>query len=156
MKFKEILTLLTGFSVPIFGVQWKPVTAQVTVARNLLTELEDRRVLYRPYEMEGASACVHSVLDMRQTLTATLKQIDSSSPLRKQIQKIRRACREFCDVVGAPKFDAAPIPVQRSLLTRELARLRQSVGEAVGSIAIAYGLNVEDELASIIPFNNLT
>jgi len=44
--------------------------------------------------------------------------------------------------------------MQRSLLSRELVKLRKVAGEAVAAIAIAYGLDVEDELASIIPFNN--
>lgn len=119
-----------------------------------MRELEDKRVLYRPEEMEGAHYCVHSVTDMRQKLTAAMQQVDGDSPLYKQLQKIRKASRDFCDVVGSPKFDAAPFPVQKSLLSRELARFRQSVGGAVGAISIAYGLDVEDELASIIPFNN--
>lgn len=155
MRFKEILARITGVSVPIFGIQWQPVTPQVKVARDLMRELEDKRVLYRPEEMEGAHYCVHSVMDLRQKLTASMQQVDTDSPLYKQLQKIRRACREFCDVVGSPKFDAAPFPVQSSLLGRELARFRQTAGGAVGAISIAYGLDVEDELASIIPFNNL-
>ena len=155
MHFKEILSLLTGVSVPIFGIQWKPITAEVKVARDLLRELEDKRVLYRPYDMEGGHYCIHSVVDMRQTLTSSLQQVDSNSHLYKQLQKIRRACREFCDVVGSPKYDSAAFPVQESLLARELSRLRNTVGAAVGAVALAYGLDVKDELASIIPFNNL-
>lgn len=155
MHFKEILARITGVSVPIFGIQWQPTTPQVKVARNLMRELEDKRVLYRPEDMEGANHCIQSVMDMRQKLTTSMQQVDTNAPLYKQLQKIRRASRDFCDVVGSQKFDAAPIPVQKSLLGRELARFRQIVGGSVGAISIAYGLDVEDELASIIPFNNL-
>lgn len=154
MKFQEILARITGVSVPIFGIQWQPMTPQVKVARDLMRELEDKRVLYRPEEMEGGQYCVHSVMDMRKTLTTSMQQVETDSPLYKQLQKIRRGCRDFCDVVGSPRFDAAPFPVQRSLLSRELTRFRQTTGASIGAIAIAYGLDVEDELASIIPFNN--
>lgn len=155
MKFKEILASITGVSVPIFGLQWQPPAPDVRIARDLLRELEDRRVLYRPYEMEGAQHCLGSVNDMRGSLTAAAQRLTSEGPLLKQLQKLRRASRDFCDIVGSTKFDQAPLPVQQSLLNRELARLRKTAGSVVGAIALSYGLNVEDELASIIPFNNL-
>jgi hypothetical protein len=156
MHFNEILSRITGVSVPIFGIQWQPVAPQVKVARDLMREFEDKRVLYRPGQTEGGDHCVSSVLDMRQSLTTAMQQVDADSPLYKQLQKIRRVCRDFCDVVGSPKFNAAPYPVQRSVLNRELTKLRQVAGSAIGAIAIAYGLDVEDELASVIPFNILT
>lgn len=155
MHFKEILSRVTGVSIPIFGIQWQPTPPHVKVARDLMRELEDKRVLYRPEGMEGSSHCVNSVSEMRQMLTTSMQQVDTDSPLYRQLQKIRRACRSFCDIVGSQKFDQAPSPVQRSLLSRELTKLRQVAGASIGAIAIAYGLDVEDELASVIPFNNL-
>ena len=155
MYFKEILARITGVSIPIFGIQWQPTTPQIKVARDLMRELEDKRVLYRAEDLEGAHHCVYSVMDMRQKLTMSMQQVDTDDPLYKQLQKIRRASRDFCDVIGSPKFDTSPAPVQKSLLSRELAKFRQVVGSAVGAISIAYGLDIEDELASIIPFNNL-
>lgn len=104
--------------------------------------------------MEGAQYCLRSVEDMRQILTGALQQVDPKTPVGKHFSKIRRACREFCDIVGSPAFARAAFPMQKSLLSRELTKLRNSVGGAVAAIAIAYGLDVEDELASIIPFNN--
>ena len=155
MHFKEILARITGVSVPIFGIQWQPTTPQIKVARDLMRELEDKRVLYRSEDLEGAHHCVYSVMDMRQKLTMSMQQVDTDDPLYKQLQKIRRASRSFCDVIGSPKFNESPAPVQTALLNRELAKFRQVVGSAVGAISIAYGLDIEDELASIIPFNNL-
>ena len=155
MHFNEILARITGVSVPIFGIQWQPSTPQIKVARDLMRELEDKRVLYRSEDLEGAHHCVYSVMDMRQKLTMSMQQVDTDDPLYKQLQKIRRASRDFCDVIGSQKFDTSPAPVQKSLLSRELAKFRQVVGSAVGAISIAYGLDIEDELASIIPFNNL-
>ncbi len=154
MHFKEIASRITGVSVPIFGIQWTPAPAEVTIARNLLRHLEDKRVLYRPEEMEGAQYCVRSVEDMRKLLTHALQQVEPSSHFGKQLSKLRRACRDFCDIVGSQRFAATPIPVQRSLLGRELGKLRKVAGVAVASMSLGFGLDVEDELASIIPFNN--
>ena len=105
MYFKEILARITGVSIPIFGIQWQPTTPQIKVARDLMRELEDKRVLYRAEDLEGAHHCVYSVMDMRQKLTMSMQQVDTDDPLYKQLQKIRRASRSFCDVIGSPKFD---------------------------------------------------
>jgi hypothetical protein len=155
MKFEEILSSITGISVPIFGVQWQPPAPEVRIARDLIRELEDRRVLYRPYEMEGPQDCLGSVKDMRGNLTTALQRLTAEGPLLKQLQRLRRACRHFCDIIGSVGFSQAAKPVQRSLLTRELAKLRDTAGAVIGAIALSYGLNVDDELASIIPFNNV-
>jgi hypothetical protein len=50
VKFKQIINRLTGITMPVFGINWNPPTAHVTVARNVITFLEDRRVLYNPFD----------------------------------------------------------------------------------------------------------
>jgi hypothetical protein len=47
---------LTGFSTPVFGIQWTPPESQRTVARRAIAFLEDRRVLFVPLEMESPVA----------------------------------------------------------------------------------------------------
>lgn len=155
MHFKEILSHITGFSVPIFGIQWTPPQPEVKVARDLIRELEDRRVFYRPEEQEGHTYCLHSVTEIRHMVTEALKVIEPKTQIGKSLSVLRRASRNFCDAVGAPSFDAAPHPAQKSILSNELAKYRKAAGLEIGRIAIAYGLDVEDELASIIPFNFL-
>jgi hypothetical protein len=54
MKFKEIVNRLSSITMPIFGVSWKPKMPDVTVARRVIRYLEDRRVLYVPYDVEIA------------------------------------------------------------------------------------------------------
>lgn len=155
MHFNEILASVTGVSTPIFGIQWKPITAEVTIAKDILRELEDKRVLYRPHDMEDSSHCLSSVEKIRAILTSALKQVGAQGNMGKQLSKMRSACREFCDIVGSPRFNSFAPPIQQSLLSRELSRLRNTIGGAVAAIAISYGLDVEDDLASIIPFNNV-
>jgi hypothetical protein len=43
----KILSRLTGFSVPVFGVSWSPPEAERAVARRVIASLEDRRVSMR-------------------------------------------------------------------------------------------------------------
>jgi hypothetical protein len=51
-----------------------------------------------------------------------------------------------------PNFPNLEGPVQRSILKSELEKLRIAAGKAVGALAVSYGVDVEDDLASIVPF----
>lgn len=155
MTTKEILSRFTGFSSPIGGLQWDPPKPSVAIAKDVIKELEDRRVLYNPMHMEDANHCVQSVRDMRNLLTISLKELKYGSPLDKQIRRMRRASRRFMDRVGHTGFQSFSIPVRDSILHRELNRLREKFGEAIAEISISYGIDVEDDLAAVIPFNNL-
>lgn len=128
------------------------MTADVTVARNLIRELEDKRVLYRPEEVEGHQYCVTSVDRMRNLLTDAMQKTRPNTPLGKASARLRRASRHFCDIIGSPRFDELSHPIKKSVLGRELVKLREAAGLAIAEVSIAYGLDVEDELASIIPF----
>lgn len=97
MKFKEIASRLTGFSVPVFGVSWNPPEPEVAVARRVLAFLEDRRVLFNPYHLEVADQCVHSVIEIRRFLTSEIGQLADDSKLSEHLRGIRAACRKFLD-----------------------------------------------------------
>lgn len=60
MKFSEVARRLTGISCPIFGISWDPGVAKVSSARGVLTDLEDRRVLFVSSEVEVPAHCVLS------------------------------------------------------------------------------------------------
>jgi len=154
MDYKKITGRITGISVPLFGISWNPVDEEKRAARDLLHFLEDRRVLYYPNEREGADYCRQSVEEIRKELTRSLKSFTSAkgAAVVKQVQKFRRACRAFCDVIGRPGFDREDPVIQRSVLSQEISRLKKVAGPTVGQLSIAYGVDVDDELASIIPF----
>ena len=59
MIFREIRERLTGISCPIFGVSWNPSETERTKAIKIIRFLEDRRVLYNPYEQE----CLISIIE---------------------------------------------------------------------------------------------
>lgn len=95
MKFKEIASRLTGFSVPVFGVSWNPHEPEIAVARRVLAFLEDRRVLFNPYHLEVADQCVHSVVEIRHFLTEEIGKLSTDSKLADHLRAIRAACRKF-------------------------------------------------------------
>ena len=156
MRFMEIVSRITGFSVPVFGIQWNPSEAERAVARRVLTFLEDRRVLYSPSQMEVPSHCVESVLRIRESLTSELGKLDAASDIAASLRAMRAACRKFLTTVDAD--DRAPIVygAQRGhyaswIFNGAVGELRGVFGVHIALLATKHGLDVEDELATIIP-----
>lgn len=160
MQFSEIASRLTGFSTPIFGVSWTPPTPDVEVARRVITFLEDRRVLFNPYEAEVPEEAIESVLQIRQFLTDVLANQRIGKALAEPLRAMRAACRAFLDKSDSPdelsnivlpygmSYEAHP--VQRT--AQALREMRAEFGVHVAQIAVKYGLDVEEPLAYAIRF----
>jgi hypothetical protein len=154
VKFKEVVARLTGLSVPVFGVSWNPPPAEVTVARKVITFLEDRRVLYNPYHMEDPGHCVSSVIEIRQFLTTELGTLTESDGLAGSLRAMRAACRKFLDGVGVKggTHRSARLGLAHDwMFMSAIGELRGVIGLHVAALAAQHGLDVEGELASILP-----
>ncbi|HYC61113.1 MAG TPA: DUF6650 family protein [Thermoanaerobaculia bacterium] len=158
MKFNDITSRLTGISIPIFGISWTPPASERDAAKRVVTFLEDRRVLYNPSELEVPEHCVMSIVDMRRHLTDDLQKIDADGELAKQLRAMRAACRKFLDTVQVPNeyYDIVEHGFTRGhfaswVFLSALGELRGVFGLHLAQIAAAYGLDVEDDLASILP-----
>lgn len=154
MKFERIYKNITGLSCPIFGIQWNAPAIESDEAKNVILFLEDKRVLFNPSHMEDAGHCALSVIEIRSELTRHLQALPSGSNLASALKRMRKACQTFSNNLGHPKFSSFDPAVQTSILERELFKLREKFGVPVAEVAVAYGLDVDDGLASIIPFNN--
>jgi hypothetical protein len=158
MKFKEIVNRLTGFSTPIFGVSWDPPQSHIAVARRIITFLEDRRVLYNPYHMEDSRHCIQSVIEIRQYLTSELGNLTDDEGLPQNLRAMRAACRKFLDTVHEgdeePRlrrhYGFGDLP-SIWIFNSALGELRGIIGIHVAALAAQHGLDVEGDLASILP-----
>jgi len=156
VRFKDIASRLTGFSTPIFGVSWKPPETQRSVAKRVVAFLEDRRVLYSPSEMEVPDHCVQSVLDIRKFLTTEIAQLDEKADLTASLRAMRAACRKFLSTVQADegriiRFGAQFGHYASWTFNGALGEMRGVFGIHIAKLATGYGVDVEDELAVIIP-----
>lgn len=148
-KGKTLLSRLTGISLPVVGgVSWTPPIDEQRKASKFLTYLEDRRVLFHPYDMEIGDYVVQSVLDIRERLTADLEDINKSSVLGETLMAMRAACRKFLDEVQQP-------PNRRYYLEPNfincMGELRALFGIHIARLAYVYDLEVGGELALILP-----
>ena len=163
---------MTGINSLDLGTSWQPPAPDVTVARSIISYLEDRRVLYEPYEVEIPQRCIESVLRIREFLTNVLTDQAIGADLTASVQAMRATCRKFLRAVdersGGPigrelaegntetgeyrHIPWNPVPNMNDIeFNQALGELRGVFGIHVGMLAIKYRLDVQDDLASILP-----
>jgi len=157
VKLSELISRLTGISTPIGGVSWTSPEADVAVARRVLVFLEDRRVLYAPYDLEVPRSCAESVLEVRRFLT---KQLDGDvgDELSGTLRAMRAACRKFLTQTdpSASRWDRDwdwPFPGRRGVgsLDQALGELRGVFGVHIARLAARHGLDVPEALDATLP-----
>lgn len=156
MDVREILSRLTGFNVPMFGVSWSPPEAERAVARRVIAMLEDRRVLYTPESMEIPEHCIRSVLEIRSALTGELGKLDAASEIAQTLRAMRSAARKFLDTLQPRQRDIERHGFDHGhwaswVFLGALGELRGAFGIHLAILATKYGLPVERELAAILP-----
>ncbi len=155
MKFKEIANRLTGFSTPVFGVSWNPPKLESEAAQRLITELEDKRVLFNPSDVEVPHHCVESIFQLRCILTGELKNLDRASNLAANINAMRAACRKFLDSVREDeriiRFGSDHGHYANWHFISAVGELRGVFGVHIAQVSAQYGINVEAPLSTILP-----
>jgi hypothetical protein len=156
MKFREVVPRVTGLSVPIFDVQWSPPEAERLAARRVLAYLEDRPVLFAPSEMEIPIHCVESVIQIRAFLTQEIGMLDADQELALSLRAMRAACRKFLATVEADdrraiRFGASLGHFASWVFNGAVGELRGVFGIHIARLAVAHGLDVEGQLALILP-----
>lgn len=163
MKASEILARLNGVSTPFGGLSWVPPTSDVQVARKVIAFVEVRRVLFSTYSNEVPDQCVASVIEIRNFFTDAIGAGGIGDDLEQPLRLARRYCVRFLERVGVTEA-SLPVDASSRHLFREsrwqmhdywfgeaLGELRAGVSLQIGIIAANYKIDIDDDLASIIP-----
>jgi hypothetical protein len=154
-KGKQLASRLTGFSTPVFGLSWEAPVAERDIARELLMEFEDRRVLYNPYTAETPRYCVEAVIQIRACLRDWLKRLGGTGVLSEHVRGLGAASRAFLDRMEDLERMWGGLDIGRFGQDVEfndaLGRLRAVFGVHLAFIAERYDLEIRGELVSILP-----
>ncbi|MEG1291808.1 MAG: prepilin peptidase [Lachnospiraceae bacterium] len=159
MRFTELANKLTGISCPVFGISWNPVETQRSIARRIIIFLEARRVLFGDYGDEALYQCIESVTKIKEYLSSELPAIEDHTELNAYIRSMRKSCNKFlsCFPILSYIFSGGKCRYCKEgnpeywYFVSTIGELRGVFGIMIGQIAKAYGLDVEDDLARIIP-----
>lgn len=150
----EVARRITGISSPFGGLQWAdPGPSDAETVRQFLVFLEDRRVLYNAMDLEVVAQVERSIHEVREQCTRSLQALGPSAFAVGPVRAIRAAGRRFHDDQhedfrffdgrsrgeGTPGFFAA------------LGAFRATVGHQVALLAAHYDIDVEGELAAVLP-----
>ncbi|TIM69819.1 MAG: hypothetical protein E5Y52_04485 [Mesorhizobium sp.] len=144
-----------GASALGFGTSWDISNAERDEVRKLLAFLEDRRVLYVPQNLEVPGEVERSVQEIRKRCTDALGIVSARSPCLTAIRSIRAACRRFLEEPHSNFRNFEPrdygrFENQLGFFTA-LGELRTRVGIQIAELASSYEIEIEPELATILP-----
>ncbi|WP_462247813.1 DUF6650 family protein [Ekhidna sp.] len=161
IRWQEIKSRLAGFSLPDFN--WEYSTTEKDYVRDLIIELEDKRVLYAEAALESIGGTIHSINELRTTLKTFLKTVGNGThELVITANDMQRACRKYLNSVEIINTDDTKYIFFHNLSFHDQERVGLALGELrtifglhVGKLSVIYEIDIEEELASIIPMNNL-
>jgi hypothetical protein len=145
---------LKGLSFFGVGASWEITNTDRDAIRAFLAYLEDRRALYVPTQLEVEGDVRWSVEDIRKRCTEALGKLGEGSSATPHVRAIRQACRRYMTHERNEYPNLVPRGPEIShhagwLIA--LGELRAIIGFHIGVLAAAYDIELEDELAGIVP-----
>ncbi|MBI2799307.1 MAG: hypothetical protein HYX63_03305 [Gammaproteobacteria bacterium] len=157
VQSQSLANRLAGVSVLGFGASWKAPEPERVVVRDVITALEDRRALYSKAVWEEPAHVIQSILKIRDELTEGLKRIGDKSPAKDAFRIMRATCRDFLTLTSTKAFAGARGMMDRGGMWEqeefftELGKLRAVFGQQLAVLGYLYGIEIEKDLASILP-----
>jgi len=154
MKFSEIASRLNSVGIPWLSVGWTPAKPDAAIARKAIRFLEDRRMLFNACAQEDPHHCYLSAIETRKAMTEALSDATEGSDLFKHLSAIRAACRRFLDSTQGSEERIGPrdfCDFRSGEFFIALGELRASIGYHVALMASKWKINVENDLARVLP-----
>lgn len=146
----------TGVGIGSLSASWERKDDDQEIARRVLNDLEDHRMLWRDFTMEIEEHCVLSANRVREELREHLNNPEISAELAARVKLLRQLFRDFVSEVGpdGEGWHHHGHGMGTDPLSLALGRLRGLVGVQIGELAADYELEVSDDLATIVPNQN--
>ncbi|VVP73491.1 DUF6650 family protein [Pseudomonas fluorescens] len=157
--FQWLRENLNGISTPVFGVSWQPSKSEREVIRKLLIFLEDRRALHIDESGNPSRATAHqghpewlseSVLQIRKETNSALQALEFPPHIASVLMSIQTACRELLDSTPKLTYRADS---SLGVSVTNLRPWQMSIATAVAHLAMAYDLDLHENLSRLVDAN---
>lgn len=138
---KPQLTSLEGWG---FGAGWEWVDTDAEIVRRLVVFLEAKRALSNSYDLEVVDYVIESVIEIRDELTATLRQLDGDAGAARALRLMRESCNGFLTAAQRERRSLWPDFFVR------LGELRGVFALYLGALCAVYDVEVHGPLAEIV------
>ena len=111
-------------------------------------------MLFNDCAEEELGHCLQSAEQIRSFMTDELGKLSDNSPLLPYFRAIRKTSREFMDHFpqgSIRALDRHRFSLQEASLFIRLGQLRSAIGLEVALIAARWEIDVEDDLARVLP-----
>jgi hypothetical protein len=136
-----IKTCLEGEKRVVF--QFLKAPTDPSSAKQLLTFMQQRGVLFVPLHGEYPPHVFESIKEIRTFLTQLQANLDAESPLAVIVDSINHACRHFMNTTS--------MNAEYEEVLFGLGALRKIIGLNIGDLANLYGFTVSGPLRDAIP-----
>ena len=131
-----------------WSAQWEYLETNRDVARRVLADLEDRRVLFYSHGREDPEYCRRSADEIRQLMKGELSSVEQGDDMDRALRAIRNAAREFIDQAGAhsQRFQG-----DMGAFWKALEDMRIAMAPYIRGMATAYGVLIDHVLDENLP-----
>jgi hypothetical protein len=128
---------------------WKPKQSDKIMIRDFIRFLEVHPPLYKPFKVEAPPGIEEIVVEIRRKITELLADPEIDDRTAGILKTMRGALRKYLDttqnIKGRKYIRDIIFP---------LIELRSVIGLCVGILAVMYVIDVDKNLASLIPISN--
>lgn len=144
ISFREIASVINGFSTPVFGVSWNPPESERKIIRELIIYLEDRRALFTPFDFEFEDHVALSIIDIRKTITSSIQRLPDSSKAIPILKAMRLNCNKYLSSRKTLRHSFPEYMIN-------LGSLRTVFGYYLAQLSVIFGIDIEGDLEKILP-----
>jgi hypothetical protein len=151
---KPRLTGVEGGALSLSGgLSWEYVASNKDLARRVLLMLESRRVLTETHERDEPDFCRQSAQTLREFLTLEMMNVKHGGDLEDCFRSMRTACRVFVSAAGG---NSTNFSADAGYFQACLRAFRDAMGSQIGWLVQAFSIDIEPELAAIVPRQDLS
>lgn len=151
---KRVRITGAGAQIGPFGasLQWEYLGANEAVARRVLVDLEDRRILFHSHGREDPEFCRRSADEIRHLMTRELSGVVQGDDMDRALRAIRNAARAFVERAGP---DSEAFRSDFSAFVEALEVMRRTMSPHIRSMARAYDILLDHVLDESLPPHGL-